>query len=310
MADITAAMVKELRETTGAGMLDCKKALDEANGDMEQAVDWLRKKGLASAAKKSSRVAAEGLVAVAVDGNKGAAVEVNSETDFVAKNEIFQEYVEDAAKVALHCNGDVEAMKAFVCPKCADSKTFGERLTDMIAKIGENMNLRRAKVISVNNGVVCSYVHNAVRNGLGKIGVLVALESTADKAKLEELGKHIAMHIAATAPIALNIAGVAPEAVEHEKSIFAEQAKASGKPANIIEKMVEGRIRKFYEEVVLEEQAFIMDPDKKIKDIVADAAKECGTDIKLTDFVFFKLGDGLQKKEEDFAAEVAAQLGK
>lgn len=310
MADITAAMVKELRETTGAGMLDCKKALVEANGNMEQAVDWLRKKGLASAAKKSSRVAAEGLVAVAVDGNKGAAVEVNSETDFVAKNEIFQEYVEDAAKVALHCNGDVEAMKAFVCPKCADSKTFGERLTDMIAKIGENMNLRRAKVISVNNGVVCSYVHNAVRNGLGKIGVLVALESTADKAKLEELGKHIAMHIAATAPIALNIAGVAPEAVEHEKSIFAEQAKASGKPANIIEKMVEGRIRKFYEEVVLEEQAFIMDPDKKIKDIVADAAKECGTDIKLTDFVFFKLGDGLQKKEEDFAAEVAAQLGK
>ena len=310
MADITAAMVKELRETTGAGMLDCKKALVEANGNMEQAVDWLRKKGLASAAKKSSRVAAEGLVAVAVDGNKGAAVEVNSETDFVAKNEIFQEYVEDAAKVALHCNGDVEAMKAFVCPKCADSKTFGERLTDMIAKIGENMNLRRAKVISVNNGVVCSYIHNAVRNGLGKIGVLVALESTADKAKLEELGKHIAMHIAATAPIALNIAGVAPEAVEHEKSIFAEQAKASGKPANIIEKMVEGRIRKFYEEVVLEEQAFIMDPDKKIKDIVADAAKECGTDIKLTDFVFFKLGDGLQKKEEDFAAEVAAQLGK
>ena len=310
MADITAAMVKELRETTGAGMLDCKKALVEANGDMEQAVDWLRKKGLASAAKKSSRVAAEGLVAVAVDGNKGAAVEVNSETDFVAKNEIFQEYVEDAAKVALHCNGDVEAMKAFVCPKCADSKTFGERLTDMIAKIGENMNLRRAKVISVNNGVVCAYIHHAVRNGLGKIGVLVALESTADKAKLEELGKHIAMHIAATAPIALNIAGVAPEAVEHEKSIFAEQAKASGKPANIIEKMVEGRIRKFYEEVVLEEQAFIMDPDKKIKDIVADAAKECGTDIKLTDFVFFKLGDGLQKKEEDFAAEVAAQLGK
>lgn len=310
MADITAAMVKELRETTGAGMLDCKKALVEANGNMEQAVDWLRKKGLASAAKKSSRVAAEGLVAVAVDGNKGAAVEVNSETDFVAKNEIFQEYVEDAAKVALHCNGDVEAMKAFACPKCADGKTFGERLTDMIAKIGENMNLRRAKVISVNNGVVCSYVHNAVRNGLGKIGVLVALESTADKAKLEELGKHIAMHIAATAPIALNIAGVAPEAVEHEKSIFAEQAKASGKPANIIEKMVEGRIRKFYEEVVLEEQAFIMDPDKKIKDIVADAAKECGADIKLADFVFFKLGDGLQKKEEDFAAEVAAQLGK
>lgn len=307
MADITAAMVKELRETTGAGMLDCKKALVEANGSMEQAVDWLRKKGLASAAKKSSRVAAEGLVGVAVDGNKGAAVEVNSETDFVAKNDIFQAYVEDVAKVALSCNGDVEAMKN---AKGADGKTYGEHLTDMIAKIGENMNLRRAKAISVNNGLVCSYVHNVARDGLGKIGVLVALESNADKTKLAELGKHIAMHIAATAPIALNVAGVAPEAVEHEKSIFSEQAKASGKPEHIIEKMVEGRIRKFYEEVVLEEQAYIMDPDKKVKDVIADAAKECGSDIKLTDYVFFKLGDGLQKKEEDFAAEVAAQLGK
>ncbi len=308
MADITAAMVKELRETTGAGMLDCKKALVEANGNMEEAVDWLRKKGLASAAKKSSRIAAEGLVAVAVEGNKGAAVEVNSETDFVAKNDIFQAYVEDAAKLALSCNGDVEAMK--VANDATSGKSFGERLTDMIAKIGENMNLRRAKVISVNNGLVCSYIHNAARPNLGKIGVLVALESTADAAKLADLGKHIAMHIAATAPVALNIASVSAEAVEHEKAIFAEQAAASGKPAHIIEKMVEGRIRKFYEEVVLEEQAFIMDPDKKVKDIIADAAKDCGTEIKLTDYVFFKLGDGLQKKEEDFAAEVAAQLGK
>lgn len=307
MANITAAMVKELRETTGAGMLDCKKALVEADGDMEQAVDWLRKKGLASAAKKSSRIAAEGLVAVAIDGNKGAVVEVNSETDFVAKNEIFQAYVEDAAKVALKANGDVEAMKEV---KGSDGKTFGERLTDMIAKIGENMNLRRAKVISVNNGLVCSYIHNAVREGLGKIGVLVALESSADKAKLAELGKHIAMHIAASAPIALNIEGVSKEAVEHEKSIFAEQAAASGKPANIIEKMVEGRVRKFYEEVVLEEQAFIMDPDKKVKAVIAEAAKDAGTDIKLVEYAFFKLGDGLQKKEEDFASEVAAQLGK
>lgn len=307
MADITAAMVKELRETTGAGMLDCKKALVEANGNMETAVDWLRKKGLASAAKKSSRIAAEGLVAVYVDGNKGAAVEVNSETDFVAKNDIFQAYVEDAAKVALACNGDVEAMK-----NAADAcgKTFGERLTDMIARIGENMNLRRAKVVSVNNGLVCSYIHNAARAGLGKIGVLVALESTADKAKLADLGKHIAMHVAAAQPIALNIENVEPTAVEHEKSIFAEQAAASGKPANIIEKMVEGRIRKFYEEVVLEEQNYIMDPDKKVKDVIAEVAKECGADIKLTDYVFFKLGDGLQKKEEDFAAEVQAQLAK
>lgn len=307
MADITAAMVKELRESTGAGMLDCKKALVEANGNMETAVDWLRKKGLASAAKKSSRIAAEGLVAVYVDGNKGAAVEVNSETDFVAKNDIFQAYVEDAAKVALANNGDVEAMKN---AQDAGGKTFGERLTDMIARIGENMNLRRAKVVSVNNGLVCPYVHNALRAGLGKIGVLVALESTADKAKLADLGKHIAMHVAAAQPIALNIASVDPAAVEHEKSIFAEQAAASGKPANIIEKMVEGRIRKFYEEVVLEEQNYIMDPDKKVKDVIAEAAKECGADIKLTDYVFFKLGDGLQKKEEDFAAEVQAQLAK
>ena len=307
MADITAAMVKELRETTGAGMLDCKKALVEANGNMETAVDWLRKKGLASAAKKSSRIAAEGLVAVYVDGNKGAAVEVNSETDFVAKNDIFQAYVEDAAKVALANNGDVEAMKNAVD---ASGKTFGERLTDMIARIGENMNLRRAKVIAVNNGAVCSYIHNAARAGLGKIGVLVALESTADKAQLADLGKHIAMHIAAAQPIALNIASVDPAAVEHEKSIFTEQAAASGKPAAIIEKMVEGRIRKFYEEVVLEEQNYIMDPDKKVKDIIAEKAKECGADIKLTDYVFYKLGDGLQKKEEDFAAEVQAQLAK
>ena len=307
MAEITAAMVKELRETTGAGMLDCKKALVEANGSMETAVDWLRKKGLASAAKKSSRIAAEGLVAVYVDGNKGAAVEVNSETDFVAKNDIFQAYVEDAAKVALANNGDVEAMKNAAD---ASGKTFGERLTDMIARIGENMNLRRAKVVSVNNGLVCSYIHNAARAGLGKIGVLVALESTADKAQLADLGKHIAMHVAAAQPIALNIASVDPAAVEHEKSIFAAQAAASGKPAAIIEKMVEGRIRKFYEEVVLEEQNYIMDPDKKVKDIVAEKAKECGADIKLTDYVFYKLGDGLQKKEEDFAAEVQAQLAK
>ncbi len=308
MTEITAAQVKELRETTGAGMLDCKKALVEANGNMDEAVDWLRKKGLASAAKKASRIAAEGLISVYVEGNKGAIVEVNSETDFVAKNDIFQEYVADAAIVALKSHGEVCEMKSFNCPKCG--KTFEERLTDMIAKIGENMNLRRAKVIEVNEGVVASYIHNAAGPNIGKIGVLVALESGADKAKLAELGKHIAMHIAASNPIALNIAAVDPAAVEHEKEIFAEQAKASGKPANIIEKMVEGRVRKFYDEVVLEEQAYIMDPDKKVKQVVADAAKELGADIKISDFVCFKLGEGLQKKEDDFAAEVAAQLGK
>lgn len=308
MTNITAAMVKELREATSAGMLDCKKALTETNGDMEQAVDWLRKKGLSSAAKKASRIAAEGLVAVAVDGNKGAVVEVNSETDFVAKNDIFQEYVEDAAKVALMSNGEVCDMKTFQCPKV--NKSFEERLTDMIAKIGENMNLRRAKMIEVSDGVVASYIHNAARPNVGKIGVLVALESKGDKAKLAELGKHIAMHVAAAAPQFLDIAGVDAAAVEHEKSIFAEQAKASGKPENIIEKMVEGRVKKYYDEVVLEEQAYIMDPDKKVKDVIAEAAKEIGSDIKLTDYVCFRLGEGLQKKEEDFAAEVAAQLGK
>lgn len=308
MTNITAAMVKELRETTSAGMLDCKKALTETNGDMEQAIDWLRKKGLASAAKKASRIAAEGLVAVAVDGNKGAVVEVNSETDFVAKNEIFQEYVEDAAQVALMYKGEVCDMKTFQCPKV--HKSFEERLTDMIAKIGENMNLRRAKMIEVKDGVVASYIHNAARPNVGKIGVLVALESTGDKTKLAELGKHIAMHVAASAPQFLDIASVDPAAVGHEKSIFVEQAKASGKPANIIEKMVEGRVKKYYDEVVLEEQAYIMDPDKKVKDVIAEAAKELGTDIKLKEFVCFRLGEGLQKKEEDFAAEVAAQLSK
>ena len=308
MTNITAAMVKELRETTSAGMLDCKKALTETNGDMEQAIDWLRKKGLASAAKKASRIAAEGLVAVAVDGNKGAVVEVNSETDFVAKNEIFQEYVEDAAQVALMYKGEVCDMKTFQCPKV--HKSFEERLTDMIAKIGENMNLRRAKMIEVKDGVVASYIHNAARPNVGKIGVLVALESTGDKTKLAELGKHIAMHVAASAPQFLDIASVDPAAVEHEKSIFAEQAKASGKPAKKKKKMVEGRVKKYYDEVVLEEQAYIMDPDKKVKDVIAEAAKELGTDIKLKEFVCFRLGEGLQKKEEDFAAEVAAQLSK
>ncbi|MDO4184473.1 MAG: translation elongation factor Ts [Rhodospirillales bacterium] len=308
MSEITASMVKDLRESTGAGMLDCKKALVATNGDMEQAVDWLRKKGLASAAKKSSRVAAEGLVAVAVDGNKGAIVEVNSETDFVAKNELFQEYVEDAALVALASHGDVCEMKTFNCPKCG--KTFEERLTDLIAKIGENMTLRRAQMVEVSNGVITSYIHNVARNNLGKIGVLVAIESSADKAKLQELGKHLAMHIAASRPLFQTIAAVDPAAVEREKAIFSEQAKASGKPENIIEKMVEGRIRKYYDEVVFEEQAYIMDPDKKVKQVIADAAKELGADIKVKEFVCFKLGEGIQKKEEDFAAEVAAQLAK
>ncbi len=308
MAEITAALVKSLRETSGAGMLDCKKALVETNGNMEEAIDWLRKKGLASAAKKASRIAAEGLVSVYVEGNAGAVVEVNSETDFVAKNEIFQDYVENSAKAALAVKGDIEALKTFKCP--VTGKDMGTILTDMIAKIGENMNLRRSAYLSANNGIVCSYIHNAARLNVGKIGVLVAIEGSADKAKMNELGKHIAMHIAATNPISQTIAEVPAEAVAREKAIFSEQALASGKPANIVEKMVEGRIRKYYEEVVLEEQAFIMDPDKKVKDVVAEFAKENGTEVKLGGFVCFKLGEGLQKREEDFASEVAAQLGK
>ena len=308
MSQITAAMVKELRETTGAGMLDCKKALVENNANMEQAIDWLRTKGLASAAKKASRLAAEGLVSVYVDGLKGAVVEVNSETDFVAKNDIFQEFVTDAAIVALNSNGEVCDMKSFDCPKCG--KSFEARLTDMIAKIGENMNLRRAQMVEVSDGVISAYVHNAAANNIGKIGVLVALESTGDKEKLAVAGRQIAMHIAASFPLFLNVESVDPAAVEREKAIFAEQAAASGKPANIIEKMVEGRVRKYLEEVVLEEQAFIMDSDKKVKDIVTDLAKELGTDVKFKEYACFRLGEGLEKKEEDFAAEVAAQLAK
>ncbi len=308
MAEITASMVKTLRETSGAGMLDCKKALVETNGNMDEAVDWLRKKGLASAAKKAGRIAAEGLVSVYVEGNAGAVVEVNSETDFVAKNDIFQDYVENSAKAALAVKGDLDALKTFVCPVA--QKDMGTILTDMIAKIGENMNLRRSAYIAVENGVVSSYIHNAAKPNLGKIGVLVALEGNADNEKMQELGKHIAMHIAATNPISLNIAEVPEDAVNREKAIFSEQALASGKPANIVEKMVEGRIRKYYEEVVLEEQNFIMDPDKKVKDVVANFAKENNAEVKLAGFICFKLGEGLQKKEEDFASEVAAQLGK
>jgi elongation factor Ts len=250
MTEITAAMVKELREMTSAGMLDCKKALAECSGSMEQAVDWLRKKGLSSAAKKAGRIAAEGLVSVVVDGSKAAIAEVNSETDFVAKNEIFQEYAADAAIVALNTGGDVCGMKAFHCPKV--DKSFEGRLTDMIARIGENMTLRRARSLEIENGVICAYVHNQVAPGLGKIGVLVALESTGDKAKLMETGKQIAMHIAASNPLFLTVKDVDTSALEREKAIFTEQAKASGKPENIVEKMVEGRIRKYYDEVVLE----------------------------------------------------------
>lgn len=302
MAEITAALVKELREKTGAGMMECKKALSETGGDLEGAIDFLRKKGLSVAEKKAGRIASQGLVGVVVDGNKGAIVELNSETDFVARNAEFQAMLTKMLGAALTTNGDVEAMKTTT----VEGKTIDTTLTELIAKIGENMSLRRAASVSVNTGVVVPYMHTAVVPNQGKIGVLVALESTGDQAQLADLGKKIAMHIAASSPRFLSIQDVDAETLAHEKSIYEEQAKASGKPANIIEKMVEGRIRKFHEEVVLLEQAFIMDPDKKVKDVVAAAAKELGTDVALTSYVRFALGEGLEKKNEDFAAEVAS----
>ncbi len=302
MAEITAALVKELREKTGAGMMECKKALSETGGDLEGAIDFLRKKGLSVAEKKAGRIASQGLVGVVVEGNKGAIVELNSETDFVARNAEFQAMLTKMLGAALTTNGDVEAMKN----ETVDGKTIDTTLTELIAKIGENMSLRRAASVSVNTGVVVPYMHTAVVPNQGKIGVLVALESTGDQAQLADLGKKIAMHIAASSPRFLKIEDVDAETLAHEKSIYEEQAKASGKPANIIEKMVEGRIRKFHEEVVLLEQAFIMDPDKKVKDVVAAAAKELGTDVALTSYVRFALGEGLEKKNEDFAAEVAS----
>lgn len=309
MAEITAAVVKELREKSGAGMMDCKKALTASDGDIEKAVDWLREKGLATAAKKAGRVAAQGLVAMKTDGKQGVVVEVNSETDFVSKNELFQQFVAKTADIALQGNGDIEALKAAAYE---DGKDVHAALTDLIAKIGENMNLRRVAKLAVNDGVVVGYMHGAIADGLGKIGTLVALESTGDKAALEKLAKNLAMHVAAAAPVCLNVADVPAEMEEREKNVVEaqikeEQAKTGkSKPAEIIEKMVLGRIRKFHEEVVLNEQFFIMDDKKKVKEVVAEAAKEVGAPVELKAFARFALGEGIEKKEEDFAAEVAA----
>ena len=302
---MSAALIKELRERSGAGMMDCKKALDEANGDMEAAVDWLRKKGLASASKKAGRVAAEGLVAVAVEGTTGVAVELNSETDFVARNEQFQDLVGAIAAKAIGQN-DVEALKAATL---TDGKTVEAAITDAIATIGENMNLRRVESLSVSEGVVASYVHSAAKPGMGKIGVLVALESAGKKEALEALGKQIAMHVAAAKPEALNRDGVDASSLEREKSVLREQALASGKPENVVEKMIEGRIRKFYEEVVLLEQAFVIDGKTQVSEIVKAAEAEAGAAITLTGYVRFGLGEGIEKAEDDFAAEVAKAAG-
>ena len=306
MAEITAASVKELRERTGAGMMVCKKALAEAGGDMEAAIDWLRAKGLSAAAKKAGRTASEGLVGVAVEGNRGAVVEVNSETDFVAKNEIFQDFVRNVAKLALKNGTDVEALGACQYP---EGGTVQEKLTDNIAKIGENQSLRRAAVVEVNQGAVIPYVHNQVAAGLGKIGVLVALESSAPAATLETLGKQIAMHVAAANPLALTADDLDVDLLERERSIAMEKAKESGKPQNIIEKMVEGGLAKFRKENALTSQLFVMDGKTPVGDVVASAARDAGTGIELKGFVRFQLGEGIEKKQEDFAAEVAAAAG-
>ena len=305
MAEITAAAVKDLREKSGAGMMDCKKALTEAAGDMTAAMDWLRAKGLAAAAKKSSRTAAEGLIGVEVSGTKGAAVEVNSETDFVAKNEQFQTFVRDVTSVALELGDDLDTIKA----AHLGGKTVEEVLTNNIATIGENQNLRRAKRLEVTQGAVVPYIHNAAAPGLGKIGVLVALESDADHDVLFPLGKQIAMHIAAAFPLALNEDGLDPEIVARERAIATEKAAESGKPADIVAKMVDGAIAKYRKENALVSQLLVMDGKTKISDVVANAAKAAGKSIELVDYVRFQLGEGIEKETSDFAAEVAAASG-
>ena len=306
MAEITAAAVKELRERTGAGMMDCKKALAETNGDMEAAVDWLRAKGLAAAAKKSGRTAAEGLVGVAVEGTRGAVVEVNSETDFVAKNEQFQQFVRTMSQIALEKGSDIEVLQAAEYP---GGGTVAEALTNNIATIGENQSLRRAALVEVGEGAIVSYVHNAVAPNLGKIGVLVALESAAPAETLQALGKQIAMHIAASNPLALDADALDPALIERERAIAIEKAKDSGKPQNIIEKMVEGGLAKYRKDNALLSQLFVIDNKTPVAEVVAATAKEAGSGIALTGFVRFQLGEGIEKKESDFAAEVAAAAG-
>jgi elongation factor Ts len=307
MAEITAALVKDLREKTGAGMMDCKKALTETAGDLEAAVDWLRKKGLAAAAKKAGRVAAEGLVGVAAAGPRGAMVEVNSETDFVARNEAFQDFVRKVTELAVASGGDLEKVKTAAYP---GGGTVTEKLTSLVATIGENMSLRRGVGLSVGQGVVATYVHNAAAPGLGKIGVLVALESTGQADKLAALGKQLAMHIAAANPLSLSVADLDKAAIERERSVLSEQAKTSGKPDNVIAKMVEGRLRKFYEDVVLLEQVFVVDGESRVSAVLDKAAKEIGAPVKVAAFRRYALGEGIERKTEDFAAEVAAQLGR
>lgn len=300
MTEITASLVKDLREKTGAGMMDCKKALNETNGDFEAAVDWLRKKGLASAAKKAGRAAAEGLVAVKTTGTEGIVVELNAETDFVSRNEQFQNTLAKIADAALKTDGSIEAVSAVTI----DGKSAADTVTDLIASIGENMSLRRSTKLNVKNGVVVSYIHNALKDGMGKIGVLVALESEGDKAQLQEAGRLLAMHIAAARPQSLRSEDLDKDLIARERAIHSDQARASGKPEEIIEKMVEGRLRKFYEEVCLLDQTYVIDNERKVAKVVEDLGKTIGSPVTLTSFVRLELGEGVEKKEDNFAEEV------
>jgi elongation factor Ts len=300
MPEITAALVKDLRDKTGAGMMDCKKALTEVAGDVEAAIDWLRKKGLAAAAKKSGRIASEGLIGVASEANKAAMVEVNAETDFVARNPTFQAFVEEVAKIALTVGDDVEKIKAAPFP--GTGRTVADELTHLVATIGENMTIRRAKVLTVPDGVVASYIHQALKPGLGKIGVIVAVAGKEFSDTVHQLARQVGMHVAATRPDALDISSVSPEALEREKNVLTEQAKASGRPDNVIAKMVEGRVQKFYEEVALLEQVWVHDGKSRVKDVMKNAS------VTITGFERFALGEGIEKPKEDFAAEVAATI--
>ncbi len=302
MATISATMVKDLREKTGAGMMDCKAALNESKGDMEAAVDWLRKKGLAKAAKKAGRVAAEGLIGIAIAGKKGAIVEVNSETDFVARNDLFQGLVKMIAGVALTVGTDVGKIKA---AKIGDG-TVADAISNTIAKIGENMTLRRAGELSVGGGVIGSYVHNSVSDGLGKIGVLVAIESAGKPAELSAFGRLLAMHVAASSPQAIDPSGLDPALVQREKDVLAEKFKAQGKPANVIDKIVESGLKTFYKEVCLLDQPYIHEPDKNVAQALKAAEGKVGGAVKVTGFVRYALGEGIEKQDSDFAAEVAA----
>ena len=305
MAQITAQMVKELRESTSAGMMDCKAALTETGGDMEAAQDWLRKKGLSKAAKKSGRVAAEGLIGLAVRGPKAVVVELNSETDFVARNDLFQGLVKMAANVAFDAGTDVEAIKAAK----VGAISVGDAINDTIAKIGENMSLRRAAVVEVSKGAIGSYVHNAVSDGLGKIGVLVGLESTGNVDELTALGRQLAMHVASSNPIALDASGVPADVVKREKDVLADKFRQQGKPEAMIEKIVENGLKTYYKEVTLLEQAFIHDSAKTVAQAVKEAEGKVGAPVKVAGFVRYALGEGIEKQESDFAAEVAAAAG-